>query len=163
MEKLQITQEQANKLEQLRLTALAKKVIYETAKEEKEKAYEIEHQAEQNAVAEYNKQYNTNYKMSYMIENEEDFKKYLYILQNEYLKLGIKNEYNNVYGYEFLKKFLVAEKDYLMTAVEFLRIADKNEIADIFEKQIKTYLKEEYKERLLKITENFIMGVKINE
>ena len=163
MEKLKLTAEQEKELADLRITALARNVVYETAKEEKEKAYEIERIAEENAVAEYNKQNNTNYKKSYMIEQDKEFEKYLHILQNEYLKLGIKNEYNNVYSYEFVKTFLNAEKIYLMTAVEFLRIADKNEIADIFEKQIKTYLKEEYKERLLNITNEFIMGVKINE
>lgn len=157
---MELTQQQNNKLTELKLSGLARKIAYEKAKEEKEKAYEIEHKAEQNAVAEYNKQYNTNYKKSYMIENEEDFKKYLYILQNEYLKLGIENEYNKVYSYKFVKKFLVAEKDYLMVAIEFLRIADKNEIADILENQIQTYLKEDLKEQLLNITDKFIMGVK---
>lgn len=160
MEKLKLTAEQEKAFADLRITALARKVVYETAKEEKEKAYEIEHQAEQNAVAEYNKQNNTNYKKSYMIEQDKEFEKYLHILQNEYLKLGIKNEYNNVYSYEFVKTFLNAEKIYLMTAVEFLRIAKQNEIADIYEKLIKTYCKDDIKERILNITDEFIMGGK---
>ena len=155
---MELTQQQNNRLAELKITGLARKIAYEKAKEDMATAYKIEQKAEQQALIEYNRQNKTNYEESYLIEDSQEYYKYLHILQNEFSKLGIKNELNKVYTYQFSKKFVRAEKTFLMVAVEFLTIMNQNKIAKELQNHINTYIKQDYKDQIFELNNKLIMG-----
>lgn len=152
--------EQLQKITELKLKTMALKLKYELAKEQYEKAQEIEKLAEEKALARYNKENGTNYIDSCeFVKNETEFNKCLQFEQEEYAKLGIEKELNKVYTYEFMKNFVKSEKEFLMTSVEFLRLFGKENEAETFEKLIKTYIPNEFKQKLIGLIDNFI-GIK---
>ena len=152
--------EQLQKITELKLKTIALKLKYELAKEQYEKAQEIEKLAEEKALARYNKENGKNYIDSCeFVKNETEFNKCLQFEQEEYAKLGIEKELNKVYTYEFMKNFVKSEKEFLMTSVEFLRLFGKENEAETFEKLIKTYIPNEFKQKLIGLIDKFI-GIK---
>ena len=152
-----MTQEQNEKITELKLIGLALKIEYEKAKAQYEEAKAIEEQAEQTALDRYNKYNNTQYADSCdFVDNKAEFDKWLEYRQEEFSKLGIEIEIDKTYSNHFLRAEFKAEKSYLKIATTFLRLFGKNEEANEIDKTIDTYTPEKFKTQLLALNDKFL-------
>jgi len=86
---------------------------------------------------------------------------YLPKVKAAYMELyGIDNPLNFVYSAPMRDRVFKAERDYLMIAVEFLKICGRPEAAQI-EKSAKGYLREDLKKRLMELIRAFIDGKEV--
>jgi hypothetical protein len=175
MAKLTVTKKQEDLLYLLRLDGLRREIELREAEEAYRKAQEIE-----KAVGQYVIDHN-----EYFIGGEHDYSDrggpkpgdritdefdvylmdesifiddYLPKVKAAYMDLyGIDNPLNFVYSEPMRDRAFKAERDYLMIAVDFLKICGRPEAAQI-EKHIKGYLREDLKKRLMALNANFISG-----
>ena len=110
---------------ELKLEMLLKKLDYEIAKENYQKAQEMEKLATDNALAEYNKRNNTTFNADFEIDNDTEFEIFLTDLQKAYKQLGIDTDTHKVYTYNFMKQYVKTAREYALKGIEFLRIANK--------------------------------------
>lgn len=151
---MSLTKEQKTNLIDLRIKANLLKVKYDTAKAEKEKAYTIERETEQKALQSGNFGVN----QSYLIKDEQEFNRYLKVLQKEYKKIGLIVPFNEVYSYEFNKAFIMAEREYLKLSIELLHIFNKTKEEKIFIDLLsQPYIEEKYKNKIIEILNNFLI------
>lgn len=154
---MDLTQEQKQKITELRLIGLGLKIAYEQAKDEYARAKAIEEKAEQVALDRYNKYNNTKYKDSCeFVDNKAEFNKWLEYRQEEFSKLGVKIEIDKTYSNHFLRAEFKAETNYLKVATTFLRICNKEQEANEIDKTIDTYIPEKLKTQLLALNDKFI-------
>lgn len=154
---MDLTQEQNEKLTELRLIGLGLKIAYEQAKDEYARAKAIEEKAEQTALDRYNKCNNTKYTDSCeFVDNKAEFDKWLEYRQEEFSKLGVKIEIDKTYASQFIRAEHRAEMNYLKVATTFLRICNREQDADEIDKTIDTYIPDKFKQKLLALNDKFI-------
>jgi hypothetical protein len=167
---LKLTKKQEDALYLLRLDGLRREIDLAEAESEYEKAREIERAVHQ-YVLDNNKYYVdvpeaddekgkriTNPNSDYLM-NDADFNSYLIKIHEAYSSLyGIDNPINFVYSEPFRAKHQSAERAYMMLAVDFLKISGRQIEAETLEKSIKTYMRQELKDKLICINKSFIGG-----
>jgi hypothetical protein len=172
---LKLTKKQEEMFYLLRLDGLRREIELREAEEAYQKAQEIE-----KAVGQYVIDNN-----EYFISDEHDYSDrggpkpgdritdefdvylmdesifiddYLPKVKAAYMDLyGIDNPLNFVYSEPMRDRAFKAERDYLMIAVDFLKICGRPEAVQI-EKHVKGYLREDLKKRLMALNANFISG-----
>lgn len=100
----------------------------------------------------------TNPRIDFLM-SEADFKEYLKYYQKALKDLfNLDIEYNCSHAGEKLGDYLKAEKEYLKIAPRFIRAMGRIEEATIIESRIDGYLKEEFKQKLIKYNNQFVGG-----
>ena len=166
---LRLTKKQEDLLYLLRLDGLRREIELEEAKASYKKAAETEKAVQQYvidyneyfAALEYSDEMNgkriTDQRSDFMMSSES-FNDYLIKINTAYKEIyGIDNPINFVYSEPFRERLQKAEREYMMIAVDFLKIAGSPE-AQLLEKAVKSYIKDEHKKRLFELTDNFIRG-----
>lgn len=172
---LELTKKQEEMLYLLRLDGLRREIELHEAREAYEKAQEIEKAVSQYVIdnndyfigSEHNFSDRGGPKPGDRITDEFDtclmdesifINDYLPKVKAAYMDLyGIDNPLNFVYSAPMRDRAFKAERDYLMIAVEFLKICGRPEAVQI-EKHVKGYLREDLKKRLMALNANFISG-----
>lgn len=169
--KLSFIKEQEEMLYLLQLEGLRRKIELQEAQDKYEKAVEIEKEVE-NYVIQNNVYYSDCPDMPELNGKRilDEFNVCLIndsILESDYLPkmkeafrslYNIDNPLNFVYSYPMRERLIKAERSYQMIAVEFLRIIGSDKEAEQIEQALKTYLKPELKEKLVKLNDAFILG-----
>jgi len=167
---MKLTKKQEELLRLLRFDGLAREIELHEAEEAYEKAQEVEKAVTQYVVDNneyyadcpdipelHEKRITDGFEAFDMGEKlfTED---YLPKVKAAYMELyGIDNPLDFVYSYPMLKLRQEAEQNYLLIAVDFLKICGAPEAAEL-EKSVKTYMREDLRKRLMDLNESFISG-----
>ena len=168
--KMQLTKKQEEMLYILRLDGLRREIEMHEASKAFKEAQEIEKTVQQYVID--NNEYYADVESRDSMHGERitdgglDFLMNEEVFANDYLPkvkaayktlYGIDNPLNFVYSEPFRVKAHKAEQDYLMIAVDFLKISGRPEAATL-EKAVKEYMRKDLKEKLMNITAQFING-----
>lgn len=172
---MKITNEQREKLYELRLVAISRKLEAERlhaeylAAQKREKtvhqaaidAGQFTYDLEPRGLSEWNKgQRITDGSDAYLMNESVFANEFLPLVQlkwKELYSLEYPVNYTPTYS-EYAKPYHKALKRYREVAVDFLRICGETEAAEDFEKALNSYLPEKYAKRIDELNEMFIAG-----
>ena len=168
---LKLTKKQEELLYLLRLDGLRREIELEEAKAAYAKADEIEKAVKQ-YVIDHNEYYadlrdGDSMNGERITDQRDDFMMNESVFGNDYMPkvqaafkelYGIDNPLNFVYSEPFRAARWAAEREYMMIAVDFLKISGRQEEAAQLEKAVKGYLNPKLEAQLLNIIRNFING-----
>ncbi len=170
--KLKLTAKQEKQIDVLKQEGIQIKNKYLKAKIDLETAINQEQQAKQCVLdnnifvcAEYiegTRGHNkgdriTNPKLDFLIDEEIFENEFMPKLQQAYKVLfNIENPLEFDYVYPFKQNFWELEKQFLKIATRFLSLAGQEQTAEQLNKKIDGYLKDSFKEQLLKINNDFL-------